>query len=150
MSESALKARITEAMKEAMRARDKERLSTIRLMLSALKQIEVDERADLDDSRIVGILDKMIKQRRESIRQYEDADRQELADIEKAEIVVIQDFMPQQLSEEEISSAIQQAIQETGAESIKDMGKVMNEVRPKLMGRADMGQVSQLVKQLLG
>lgn len=149
MSEASLKARIQDAMKEAMRAHQKERLATIRLMLAALKQVEVDERIELDDSRVITILDKMVKQRRESIRQYEAAARQELADIEQAEIEVIQGFMPKALSEEEVRAIIVQAIADTGASSMKDMGAVMNIARPQLMGKADMGAVSQLVKQLL-
>jgi uncharacterized protein YqeY len=119
-------------------------------MLSAMKQIEVDERIELDDTRVIAILDKMVKQRRESIKQYEAANRKELADVEVAEIAIIQNFMPQSLSEAEITDIINKAIAETGASSMKDMGAVMNIARPQLMGRADMGLVSQLVKQLLG
>ena len=150
MSADTLKSRITTAMKEAMRSREKERLGTIRLILSAMKQIEVDERIELDDARVIGILDKMVKQRRESIKQYEAAQRQELADVEYAEIAVIQDFMPKALSEDEVKTIIEQAIAESGASSMKDMGSVMNLIRPQLVGKADMGTVSQLVKQLLG
>lgn len=150
MADSSLKVRITDAMKDAMRAKDKVRLGTVRLMLSAFKQVEVDERVELDDERIIAILDKMVKQRRESIKQYEAADRPELASVEQAEIEVIQEFMPAALSEDEISAIIAQAIADTGASSMKDMGAVMNLVRPQLMGRADMGLVSQLVKKQLG
>ena len=149
MSEQSLNQRLSDAMKDAMRARDKERLSTIRLMMAELKRVEVDERIELDDERIITILDKMVKQRRESIRQYEAGGRPELAEKEKAEIEVIQEFLPSALSEAEINQILDQAIAETGASSMKDMGAVMNQVRPQLMGRADMSVVSQLVKQKL-
>lgn len=149
MAESALKAGITDAMKDAMRARDKGRLSTIRLILADIKKVEVDERIELDDTRIVAILDKMVKQRRESIKQYEAAGRSELAAVEQAEIAVIQDFLPEAMAEDELHTIISKAIDETGASSMQDMGAVMNLVRPQVMGRADMGQVSQLVKKLL-
>ncbi len=149
MTEQSLKSRISEAMKDAMRAKDKARLSAIRLMLAELKRIEVDERIELEDDRILGILDKMLKQRRDSIKQYEAGDRQDLADVEKAEIDVIQEFLPAALTEEEIASIVDDAISETGAATMKDMGAVMNIVRPKAMGRADMGQVSGLIKAKL-
>ena len=150
MADSPLKAHISAEMKEAMRAKDKVRLGTIRLILSACKQIEVDERIELDDARVLGVLDKMVKQRRESIKQYEAANRAELAEQEQLEIDVIQDFLPKALSEDEINAIIAAAIAETGASSMKDMGAVMNIARPQLMGRADMGVVSQLVKKQLG
>ena len=146
---SALNDRIKEAMKDAMRAKDKARLSTIRLILSAIKQVEVDTRAELDDTAILAILDKMVKQRRESIKQYEDAGRQELADVEYAEIEVLQEFLPKPLTDDEIAELIEQAISSTGAESIKDMGKVMGILKPQLQGRADMGQVSGKIKSRL-
>ena len=149
MPDHPLKARITEAMKDAMRAREKERLGAIRLILSELKRIEVDERIDVDDTRVISILDKMVKQRRESIKQYEAGNRPELAAAEQAEIEVIQNFMPQALSETEINEILAKAISETGASSMKDMGAVMNIARPQLVGRADMGLVSQIVKKLL-
>ncbi|MES2623826.1 MAG: GatB/YqeY domain-containing protein [Pseudomonadota bacterium] len=149
MPDHPLKARITEAMKDAMRAREKERLGAIRLILSELKKIEVDERIDVDDTRVISVLDKMVKQRRESIKQYEAGNRPELAAVEQAEIDVIQDFMPQALSEAEINEVLSKAISDTGASSMKDMGAVMNIARPQLVGRADMGVVSQLVKKLL-
>lgn len=149
MSEPSLKTRISDAMKDAMRAKDKARLSAIRLILAELKKVEVDERIELEDDRIFGILDKMLKQRRDSIKQYEAGNRQDLADVEQAEINVIQEFLPAALTEEEVSSIIEQAISETAASSMKDMGAVMNIVRPKVMGRADMGQVSGLVKSKL-
>lgn len=149
MADHLLKQSITDAMKDAMRAKDKPRLSTLRLMLSELKRVEVDERIDLPEDRIISILDKMIKQRRDSVKQYTDGNRPELADAEEAEIVVIQEFMPTALGEAEISDIVNKAITDTSAASMQDMGKVMNEVRPQLAGRADMAVVSQLVKQQL-
>jgi len=149
MADHPLKVSITDAMKDAMRAKDKARLSTIRLMLAELKKVEVDERIDLPEDRIISILDKMIKQRRDSVKQYTDGGRQELADAEAAEIDVIQEFMPAALSEDEIAGIISKAIADIGASSMQDMGKVMNEVRPQLAGRADMAVVSQQVKQQL-
>jgi uncharacterized protein YqeY len=149
MADHPIKARIVEAMKDAMRAREKERLGTIRLILAEFKKIEVDERIDVDDTRAVSVLDKMVKQRRESIKQYEAGGRPELAAAEQAEIEVISDFLPAALTEDEIKGIISKAITEAGASSMKDMGAVMNIARPQLTGRADMGQVSQLVKQLL-
>lgn len=149
MADSAIKARISDAMKEAMRAKDKERLATIRLMMSAFKQIEVDERIELDDERVIAVLDKMIKQRRESIRQFDEAGRSELSAKEQAEIEVIQDYLPAALSEAEINAIIADAIRDCGASSMKDMGAVMNSARPQLTGRADMSQVSALVKKQL-
>ncbi len=146
---SALKQQIQDAMKTAMKAGDKDRLATIRLMLSALKQVEVDERVELDDSRVITILDKMLKQRRESISQYESAGRNDLADKEKYEVDVIQTFLPQALSDEEIETIIHAAISETGASSIREMGKVMGVVKPQIVGRADMGEVSGKIKALL-
>ena len=132
-----------------MRAKDKPRLSTVRLMLSELKRIEVDERIDLPEDRIISILDKMIKQRRDSVKQYTDGDRLDLANIESAEIEMIQEFMPAAMSEEEITTIVNKTTTDSGATSMQDMGKVMNEVRPQLAGRADMAVVSKLVKQLL-
>ncbi|MDC1529548.1 GatB/YqeY domain-containing protein [Gammaproteobacteria bacterium] len=149
MSEHPLKQSITDAMKDAMRAKDKPRLSTIRLMLSELKRIEVDERIDLPEDRIISILEKMIKQRRDSVKQYTDGGRPELAQAESAEIGVIQEFMPAALNEAEISEIVSKAITTTGAAAMQDMGKVMNEVRPQLAGRADMSVVSKMVKQQL-
>ncbi len=145
-----LKQQLTDAMKAAMKGGDKPRLAVIRLMLAAVKQREVDERIELDDAQVLAVLDKMVKQRRDSIQQYTDAGRTELADQEAAEIEVIQDFMPEGLSEAEIASIIDAAITETGAESMRDMGKVMGIVKPQVQGRADVGQVSALVKQKLG
>jgi len=149
MSDSPLKQAFTEAMKDAMRAKDKPRLGTIRLALSEIKRIEVDERIDLDDGRIIGILDKMIKQRRESIRQYASADRPELVAQEQFEIEVIQEFLPQALDANELEQIIKSAVTESGAASMKEMGKVMNLVRPKVVGRADMAEVSKQIKALL-
>lgn len=149
MADHPLKARITEAMKDAMRARAKERLAAIRLILTEFKKIEVDERIDVEDTRALGVMEKMIKQRRESIKQYEAGGRPELAAVEQAEIEVIQEFMPQALGEAEIAAIIADAIKQTGATAMKDMGAVMNIARPQLAGRADMGLVSQLVKKQL-
>lgn len=136
-------------MKDAMRAKDKARLGAIRLMQAEFKRIEVDERIDIDDARILAVLDKMVKQRRDSISQYESAGRQELADVEIAEIVVIQDFLPTALSQEEIVSMVQAAIDQTGASSMADMGKVMSIIKPQIQGRADAGAVSGLIKAAL-
>jgi uncharacterized protein len=149
MADHPLKIRITEAMKDAMRARAKERLAAVRLILTEFKKIEVDERIDVDDTRALSVMEKMIKQRRESIKQYEAGGRPELAAVEQAEIEVIQEFMPQALSEAEVSAIIAAAIKQAGATAMKDMGAVMNIARPQLAGRADMGLVSQLVKKQL-
>lgn len=149
MSESALKQEITNAMKDAMRAKAKERLGTIRLALAEIKRVEVDERIDPDDSRIIAILDKMVKQRRESIKQFEAAQRQELADKEKAEIEVLQQFLPKALSEAEIEAIVAAAMTESGATTMQDMGKVMGLVKPQVIGKADMGAVSQKIKAAL-
>ncbi|PHQ56384.1 MAG: glutamyl-tRNA amidotransferase [Porticoccus sp.] len=144
-----LKKQITEAMKEAMRAKAKERLGAIRLILSELKRIEVDERIELDDARVLAVLDKMVKQRRDSIAQYENADRPELAEKEQAEIEVIQAFLPAPLSDAELADMVTAAIAESGAESMRDMGKVMAILKPQIQGRADVGAVSGLVKAKL-
>ncbi|WP_456372098.1 GatB/YqeY domain-containing protein [Thiolapillus sp.] len=146
---SALKQRISDDMKAAMKGGDKPRLGVIRLILAALKQIEVDERIELDDARVLSVLDKMVKQRRDSIAQYENAGRTELADQEKFEIGIIQEYLPEQLGDAEISALIDKAIQATGAASMKDMGKLMGWLKPKLQGRADMGAVSARIKQQL-
>jgi uncharacterized protein YqeY len=147
---SALKTQIQDAMKTAMKGGDKPRLAVIRLMLAALKQVEVDERIELDDTRVIAILDKMVKQRRESIAQFGPAGRDDLVEKEQAEIDIISDYLPQALSEAEIEAIINQAISETGATSMKEMGQVMGLVRPQLVGRADMGSVSSKIKALLG
>ena len=149
MSDCPLKQALTEAMKDAMRAKDKPRLGTIRLALSEIKRVEVDERIEPDDARVIGILDKMIKQRRESIRQYESADRPELVAQEQFEIEVLQEFLPQALEAAELEQIIKSAVSESGATSMKEMGKVMNIVRPQVVGRADMAEVSKQIKSLL-
>ena len=136
-------------MKAAMRAKDAERLGTIRLLTAAMKQKEVDERVELTDADVLAIIDKMVKQRRESIAQYEKAARNDLADVEKAEIAVLAGYLPQQLSEAEVAAAIAAAIAEAGAAGAKDMGKVMGLLKPRLAGRTDMGRVSGLVKAKL-
>ena len=144
-----LKSKITEDMKTAMRAKETARLGTVRLLLSAMKQKEVDERVVLTDADILAIIDKMVKQRRESIAQFEKAGRNDLADVEKAEIAVLSTYLPQQLSEAEVAAAIATAIAEAGAAGAKDMGKVMGLLKPRLAGRTDMGKVSGLVKAKL-
>ena len=136
-------------MKTAMRAKDSARLSTVRLLLAAMKQKEVDERVELSDADIVAILERMIKQRRESIAQFEKAARQDLADKEKAEIEVLSAYLPQKMSDADVATAISSAVSESGASGIKDMGKVMALLKPRLAGRADMGTVSALVKSKL-
>jgi uncharacterized protein YqeY len=144
-----LKLNIIEDMKSAMRAKETARLGAIRLLLAAIKQREVDERIELTDADILAIIDKMQKQRRDSINQYEAANRHDLADVEKFEMTVLQTYMPQQLSEAEISEAIAQAITSSGAATAQDMGKVMAILKPQLAGRADIGKVSGLVKATL-
>ena len=144
-----LKAEINNAMKDAMRAKDKPRLGAIRLIQAEVKRIEVDERIEIDDQRLIAIMDKMIKQRRDSITQYEAAGRDELAAIEIAEIEVIQEFLPTALTEHEIDQLVQAAIASTGAESMRDMGKVMGMLKPQIQGRADAGAVSASVKKAL-
>lgn len=144
-----LKEKITEDMKTAMRAKETARLGAIRLLLSAMKQREVDERIELSDADVVSIIEKMLKQRRDSISQYKTANRQDLVDVEEFEVSILQAYMPQQLSEAEIVSAIAEAIASTGAAGPQDMGKVMGVVKAKLAGRADMGKVSGLIKAQL-
>ncbi len=144
-----LKLQITEDMKTAMRAKDAARLGTIRLLLAAMKHREVDERIELSDTDIVTIIDKMIKQRRDSISQFEAAGRQELADIEKFEVAVLQTYMPQPMNEDEVAAAVVEAIASSGAKSPQEIGKVIALLKPKLAGRADMGKVSALVKARL-
>ena len=146
----ALREQLNEDIKNAMKARDQDKLATLRLMLSAVKQREVDERITLDDAGVIGVVERMIKQRRESIAQFEKGGRQELADREKAEIGVLEAYLPQQLSQAEVEAIVAAAIASTGAKSAADMGKVMGVVKPKLAGRADMGKVSGLVKAKLG
>ena len=144
-----LKVRISDDMKAAMRAKDAPRLSAIRLLLSAMKQKEVDERVELSDADVIAIIDKMLKQRRESIVQFEKGGRQDLADTEKFEVGVLQAYMPQALSDAEIEAEVAVSMQTSGAKAIADMGKVMAILKPKLAGRADMGKVSALIKAKL-
>ena len=144
-----LKDEINKEMKAAMKSRDKDRLKTIRLILSEIKRVEVDERITVDDQRTLSILAKMIKQRRDSIAQYDSAGRTELSKIETDEITVINGFLPEALTDDEINNFIEKAILETGAESMKDMGRVMGIIRPQIQGRADAGEVSKRVKEAL-
>ena len=145
-----LKDRIQQDVKDAMRAREKERLATIRLITAAIKQREVDERIELDDEQVLLVLDKMCKQRRESISQFEKAGRDDLIAVEVRELDIIQGYLPAQLGEDEIVALIDAAMADTGASSIKDMGKVMGQLKPKLQGRADIGAVSAMIKARLG
>ena len=149
MSEANLKNQITADMKTAMKEGDKERLATIRLILSAIKQVEVDTRSEPDDQALLVILDKMCKQRRESISQFEQAGRDDLAKKEKSEIAVIGEYLPQALSDSEVEQLIDNALKQTSASSMKDMGAVMAILKPQLQGRADMGQVSKQIKSKL-
>ena len=144
-----LKTRLQADMKSSMKSGDKARLGVIRLMLSAIKQVEVDERIELDDARVIAVLDKMSKQRRESISQFDSAGRDDLSAIEQAELEIIKEYLPAALSADEIDALVNESIAATGAASIKDMGKVMGMLKPQLQGRADMGQVSQLIKSRL-
>mgnify|MGYP005991958911 FL=1 len=147
---SALKQEISAQLKVAMRAKEKARVTLIRTMLAECKKVEVDERIELDDTRVLAILDKMVKQRKDSVKQFTDGDRQDLADVETAEISVIQEFLPQPLTEDEIKDIIEKAVAETGASSMQEMGSVMAIVKPQVQGRGDMGQASKLVKSILG
>jgi uncharacterized protein YqeY len=144
-----LKDRIQQDVKDAMRAKEKQRLATIRLITAAIKQREVDERIELDDEQVLMVLDKMCKQRRESISQFEKAGRDDLIAREASELEIIQGYLPEQLGEDEIAAMIDSVMAETGASSIKDMGKVMGQLKPKLQGRADMAAVSALIKSKL-
>ena len=146
---SELKQRLTSEMKDAMRAKDKPRLGTIRLILAELKRIEVDERIELDDTRVLAVLDKMNKQRRDSKAQYDAAGRDDLAAIEQNELEVISTFLPAAMTAEEITALVQEAISATSATSMAEMGKVMGYIKPKAQGRADIGEVSKLIKQAL-
>ncbi len=145
-----LKQRIQDDMKAAMKGGDKRRLGVIRLAMAAIKQREVDERIELDDTQVLAVLDKMVKQRRDSIEQYQKAGRDELAEQEQYEIEVLQGYLPEALDENEITTLVEQAIEESGATSMRDMGKVMGILKPKLQGRADMGAVSATVRKRLG
>jgi len=144
-----MKQQLTEDMKAAMKAGEKHKLGVIRLINAAIKQREVDERIELDDTAVIAVLDKMVKQRKDSVSQFEAANREDLAEIERAEIVVIEVYLPAKMGEAEIVAAIQAAIAETGASGPADMGKLMGALKPKLAGQADMGLVSKLVKQQL-
>ena len=147
---SSLKNTLTEAMKDAMRAKEKFRLGVIRMVLAEIKRVEVDERIDVDDTRCLAIIDKMSKQRRDAAYQFVDGGRQDLADTELAEVEILKEFLPAQLTEDEILSLIDQAIADTGASGPQGMGQVMGQLKPKVQGRADMQVISKLVKGLLG
>ena len=145
-----LKGQLQDDMKTAMKAGDKDRLKVVRLIRAAINQIEVDQRIELDDAAVLGVLNKMVKQRRDSISQFRDGGRDDLADIELAEIVVIENYLPEQMSDDELDAMIAKAISDIGAESIRDMGKVMGAVKAKAEGRADMAAVGAKVKSILG
>ena len=144
-----LKAQISEDMKSAMRAKENTRLGTIRLLQAAMKQREVDERIELSDIDVISIIEKMLKQRRDSIAAYESAKRDDLADVEKAEMLVLQAYLPKQLTEEEVAVLLEKVVADTGAASMKDMGKVMAAIKPLVAGKADMGKISGLIKARL-
>lgn len=144
-----LKGQFQEDMKSAMKAGDKDRLKVVRLALAAFKQVEVDERIELDDARVLGILNKMVKQRRDSVSQFRDGNREDLVEIELSEIAVLETYLPEQLSAAELDALIDQAIADSGATGIRDMGKVMGQVKAKAAGRADMGAVGAKVKARL-
>lgn len=146
---SGIKQRISDDVKTAMRSKDKERLATLRMITAAIKQKEVDERTDLDDGQVLAVLDKMAKQHRDSIEQYQKAGRDDLVAKETSELEVVTSYLPEQLSEEEIRQIIKETIEATGASSMQDMGKLMGQLKPRLQGRADMGKVSGLIKQAL-
>ena len=146
---SSLKSQITEDMKSAMKAGEKDRLKVVRLILAAIKQVEVDKRIELDDSAVLAVLDKMVKQRRDSVEQFEKGNREDLAAIERAEIEVLETYLPEQLSADELAAMVDEVIAATGAESMRDMGKVMGQIKAKAAGRADMGAVSATVKERL-
>mgnify|MGYP001465041665 FL=1 len=145
-----LKARISDDMKSAMKAGDKDRLRVVRLILAAIKQVEVDKRIELDDAAVLGVLEKMVKQRRDSVEQFQKGNRDDLAQIELSEIAVLEEYLPEQLSDDELDAMIDEVIGTTGAESIRDMGKVMGAIKAKAAGRADMGAVGARVKAKLG
>jgi len=149
MADSTLKTRIQDDVKDAMRSKDKDRLGTLRLITAAIKQKEVDERIEMDDAAVIAVLEKMIKQRKDSISQYTQAGRDDLANKEQAELDLILTYLPAQMSEAEIEAVISKAIAETGATSMKDMGKLMAAVKPLVTGKADMGLVSKIVKAKL-
>lgn len=146
MAELSLKAQLSNAVKDAMRSREKTRLGTLRLVQAAVKQIEIDERREVNDEDVLKVLDKMLKQRRDSATQYDDAGRTELGDIERAEMMVIEEFMPAALTEDDLDSLIRAAISSTDAQGMQDMGKVMGELRPQVLGRVDMGHLGKKVR----
>jgi uncharacterized protein YqeY len=146
---SKLKQLITDDMKLAMKAQDKPALKAIRMILGAIKQKEIDERIELDDNQVMVVIQKMVKQRKDSISQFSDAGRTDLVEVEEAELLIINKYMPKQLSQDEIEAAVVKAISDTGADSMKDMGKLMGILKGQLDGKADMGQVSQLIKSKL-
>ena len=144
-----LKQRLTDDMKTAMKAGEKDRLATIRLINAAIKQKEVDERVEMDDARVLAVLEKMVKQRKDSIEQYDKAGRDDLSAVERAEMAIIEQYLPEKMGEAEIKAAIEAAVAETGATGPADMGKLMGVLKPRLAGQADMGEVSKLIKQRL-
>ena len=146
---SQLKKRITDDMKLAMKAKDKQALKAIRMILGAIKQKEVDDRIELDDGQVLAVIQKMVKQRKDSISQFSDAGRTDLVEVEEAELVIINSYMPEQLTDEEVSAAVDKVITDSGADSMKDMGKLMGILKGQLDGKADMGQVSSLIKEKL-
>ena len=146
---SQLKKRITEDMKSAMKAKDKQALKAVRMILGAIKQKEVDDRIELDDAQVMAVIQKMVKQRKDSISQFSDAGRSDLVEVEEAELVIINSYMPEQLSDEEVAAAVVRAITDCGADSMKDMGKLMGVLKGQLDGKADMGLVSRLIKDKL-
>ena len=149
MAESTLKEQLANAVKDAMRSRDKLRLVTLRMAQAAVKQIEIDERRDLSDDDVLKVLDKMLKQRRDAASQYDDAGREELGDKERAEMVIIEEFMPAALTEDDLDSLVRMAVSATDAQGMQDMGRVMNELRPQVLGRVDMGHLSKKVRDAL-
>ncbi len=146
---SELKKRITDDMKSAMKAKDRQALKAVRMILEAIKQKEIDERIELDDAQVMTVIQKMVKQRKDSISQFSDAGRTDLVEIEEAELEIINNYMPEQLSDEEVESVVDRAINDSGANSMKDMGKLMGMLKPRLQGKADMSTVSQLIKSRL-
>lgn len=149
MSDSSLKEQLSNAVKDAMRNKDKTRLVTLRMAQAAIKQIEIDERRELDDEDVLKVLDKMLKQRRDAASQYDDAGREELGDKERAEMVIIEEFMPAALTEDDLDGLIRLAISATDAQGMQDMGKVMNHLRPQVLGRVEMGHLSKKVRAAL-
>lgn len=149
MADTSLKEKLSSAVKDAMRSKDKDRLVTLRMAQAAVKQIEVDERRELTDDDVLKVLDKMLKQRRDAAAQYDDAGRGELADKERSEMVIIEEFMPAALSEDDLDALIRETINVTGASGMQDMGNVMNELKPQVLGRVDMGHLSKKVRAAL-